>query len=86
MIFEKINNEIDIGFVDFEAQKTIENFKKVYSNQMFEHIIKHLANDSQKPCNMEESDAIMWLIINNITFQVEYKSGKVYILVSGDII
>lgn len=86
MIFEKINNEIDIGFVDFEAQKTIENFKKVYSNQMFEHIIEHLANDSQKPCNMEESDAIMWLMINNITFQVEYESGKFYILISGDII
>lgn len=86
MIFEKINNKIDIGFVDFEAQKTIENFKKVYSNQMFKHIIEHLANDSPKPCNMEESDAIMWLMINNITFQVEYESGKFYILISGDII
>ena len=53
---------------------------------MFEHIIEHLANDSPKPCNMEESDAIMWLMINNITFQVEYESGKFYILISGDII
>ena len=86
MIYEKINDEIDIGFIDFEAQRTIENFKKLYSKQMFEHIIKHLANNSPKPCNMEESNAIMWLMINNITFQVEYESGKFYILISGDII
>lgn len=40
-----------------------------------------------KPRNMEESDAMMWLGINNITFQVEYESGKVkYIFISGDII
>ena len=86
MIYEKINDEIDIGFVDFEAKSAIENFKKLYSKQMFEHIIEHLANDSSKPCNMEESNAIMWLMINNITFQVEYESGKFYILISGDII
>lgn len=86
MIFEKTNDEIDIGFLDFEAKRTIENFKKLYSKQMFEHIIEHIANDSPKPCNMEESNAIMWLITNNITFQVEYESGKFYILISGDII
>ena len=86
MIFEKINDEHNIGFEDFEAQRAIENFKKLYGKQMFEHIIEHLVNDSQKPCNMEESDAIMWLMINNITFQVEYKYGKLYILISGDII
>ena len=85
-MFEKINDKIDIGFVDVEAQKAIKNFKKLYSKQMFEHIIEHLANDSPKPCNMEESNAIMWLMINNITFQVEYESGKFYILISGDII
>lgn len=86
MIFEKINDEHNIGFEDFEAQRSIENFKKLYGKQMFEHIIEHLVNDPQKPCNMEESDAIMWLMINNITFQVEYKYGKLYILISGDII
>lgn len=86
MIFEKINDEHNIGFEDFEAKIAIENFKKLYGKQMFEHIIEHLANDSQKPCNMEESNAIMWLMINNITFQVEYESGKFYILISGDII
>lgn len=86
MIFEKINNEHSVGFEDFEAERIIENFKRLYGKQMFEHIIEHLANDSPKPCNMEESDAIMWLMINNITFQVEYESGKFYILISGDII
>ena len=85
MIFEKINDEHNIGFKNFEAEKAIENFKKLYGKQMFEHIIEHLTNDSQ-PCNMEESNAIMWLITNNITFQVEYESGKFYILISGDII
>ena len=86
MIYEKINDEINIEFINFEAQRAIENFKKLYSKQMFEHIIEHLANDSSKPCNMEESNAIMWLMINNITFQVEYESEKLYILISGDII
>ena len=85
MIYEK-NNKIGIEFLDFEAERAIENFKKLYGNKMFEHIIEHLVNDSPKPCNMEESNAIMWLITNNVTFQVEYESGKFYILISGDII
>ena len=86
MIFEKINDEHSIRFKDLEGEKAIENFKKLYGKQMFEHIIEHLVNDSPKPCNMEESNAIMWLITNNVTFQVEYKSGKLHIIISGDII
>ena len=86
MIFEKINNKHSVGFEDFEAERIIENFKRLYGEKMFEHIIEHLANDAPKPCNMEESNAIMWLITNNITFRVEYESGKFYILISGDII
>ena len=82
MIFEKHS----IRFKDLEGEKAIENFKKLYGKQMFEHIIEHLVNDSPKPCNMEESNAIMWLITNNVTFQVEYESGKFYIIISGDII
>ena len=85
MIYEK-NDKIGIEFLDFEAERAIKNFKKLYGKQMFEHIIKHLVNNSPKPCNMEESNAIMWLITNNVTFQVEYESGKFYILISGDII
>ena len=86
MIFEKINDEHSIRFKDLEGEKAIENFKKLYGKKMFEHIIEHLVNDSQKPCNMEESNAIMWLITNNVTFQVEYESGKFHIIISGDII
>lgn len=85
-MFKKLNDKIGIEFLDFEAERAIENFKKLYGKEMFEHIIEHLTKDSPKPCNMEESNAIMWLIINNITFQVEYESGKLYILISGDII
>ncbi len=86
MIFEKINDEHSIRFKDLEGEKAIKNFKKLYGKQMFEHIIEHLVNDSQKPCNVEESNAIMWLITNNVTFQVEYESGKFHIIISGDII
>lgn len=41
-----------------------------------------------KPRSVEESDAMMWLGINNIRFQIEYKDGKAgtYIFLSGDII
>ena len=85
MIFEKINDEHSIRFKDLEGEKAIENFKKLYGKQMFEHIIEHLVNDSPT-CNMEESNAIMWLITNNVTFQVEYESGKFHIIISGDII
>ena len=82
----KINNKYTISFEDFEAERDIETFKKLYGEKMFEHIIEHLANDAPKPCNIEESNAIMWLITNNVTFQVEYESGKFYIIISGDII
>ena len=41
-----------------------------------------------KPRSVEESDAMMWLGINNISFQIEYKNGKCgkHIFLSGDII
>ena len=112
----KINNKYTINFEDFEAERDIETFKKLYGEKMFEQIIEHLINEINKdfskishwiggleeypdaeniynvglpkPRSIEESDAMMWLGINNIGFQIEYKDGKAgtYIFLSGDII